>query len=150
MAFAVGSAISLIGLLIRAWAAGHIRKAEVLAVTGPYAHTRNPLYLGSFFMALGFSIAAGIWWLIALMCIFFIGIYFPVMRIESDDMRRIFRTEYDEYAENVPMLIPRFTAWRRTNVKFDFRLYLRYREYRAAIGVALGMAVLALKAIIVA
>ena len=63
---AVGVAIAAMGVLIRAWACGHLRKSSELDVSGPYAHTRNPLYLGTFMIALGFGIASGSWWLFLL------------------------------------------------------------------------------------
>lgn len=143
---AVGAAIAVIGLLIRAWASGHIRKAKTLAVTGPYAYTRNPLYVGSLLMGVGFTVSAGVWWLALLFCVLYLGIYFPVMRVEAGDIREIFGEEFDEYERNVPLFVPRFTRWKSTGGKFDFQLYLRYREYRAAIGVAAALAVLAAKA----
>ena len=68
------------------------------------------------------------------------------MRVEADDMRSIFGGEFEEYEQNVPMLIPRLSPWKRTDSGFDFQLYLRYREYRAAIGVAAAIGVLAAKA----
>lgn len=142
----VGSGVALIGLLIRAWAAGHIRKAQDLATSGPYAHTRNPLYLGTFVLGIGFTIASGVWWLALLFCALFIGIYLPVMRVEEDDMRQIFGTDFEEYALHVPLFIPRLNAWRAEDGRFDRRLYLRYREYRAAIGAAVAIAALAAKA----
>ena len=142
----VGSAIALIGILIRAWASGHIRKASELAVSGPYAYTRNPLYLGSLFLGLGFTVAAGVWWLAILFVALFLGIYLPVMRVEVEDIRRIFGSEFDEYERNVPLLVPRLTVWRQTDRKFDLSLYLRYREYRAAIGAAIAITLLGLKA----
>ncbi len=143
---AVGTLVAVIGLGVRAWASGHIRKAKELAISGPYAYTRNPLYLGSFLMGVGFTVAGGVWWLALLFSGLFLGIYLPVMRVEMDDIRRIFDGEFDEYARNVPMLIPRFTVWKRTGTKFDFQLYLQYREYRAALGVFLAIGVLAAKA----
>src|SRR4051794_28453708 len=142
----IGGGVALVGLLIRAWSSGHIRKASVLAVTGPYAFTRNPLYLGSFVMGLGFTIAAGVWWLALVFALLFLGIYLPVMRVEADDIRAIFGTDFDEYKQHVPLLVPRLTPWKKINAKFDFGLYLQYREYRAAIGVAVALAVLAAKA----
>lgn len=141
-----GGAIALVGLAIRAWASGHIRKASILAVSGPYAHTRNPLYLGSLILGLGFTVAAGVWWLALLFVALFIGIYLPVMRVEADDMRRIFGEEYEIYAENVPVLMPQLTPWKRADTGFDNQLYLQYREYRAAIGTAAALAALAAKA----
>ena len=143
---AVGTGVAFLGLFIRAWASGHIRKARELAISGPYAYTRNPLYLGTFLMGAGFTVAGGVWWLALLFSGLYIGIYLPVMRVEMDDIRTIFGSEFDEYARNVPMLIPRITVWKQTDTKFDFQLYLRYREYRAALGVLLAIGVLAAKA----
>jgi protein-S-isoprenylcysteine O-methyltransferase Ste14 len=142
----IGGGIALIGLAIRAWASGHIRKASVLAVSGPYAYTRNPLYLGSLILGVGFSVAAGVWWLAIIFSVLFIGIYLPVMRVEIEDIRRIFGDDYDEYESNVPLLIPRFTPWKNAGGKFDFQLYLQYREYRAAIGTICAVGLLAAKA----
>jgi protein-S-isoprenylcysteine O-methyltransferase Ste14 len=141
-----GAILIVVGLGIRAWAAGHIRKAEQLASTGPYAYTRNPLYLGSFVMAVGFTVAAGVWWLGLVFLVLFIGIYRPVMRVEADDMRRIFGSEFEKYERDVPLFIPRLPKTKGTDTRFDPELYLRYREYRAAMGSALAMGVLAAKA----
>ena len=143
---AVGTGVAFLGLFIRAWASGHIRKARELAISGPYAYTRNPLYLGTFLMGAGFTVAGGVWWLALLFSGLYTGIYLPVMRVEMDDIRTIFGSEFDEYARNVPMLIPRITVWKQTDTKFDFQLYLQYREYRAALGVLLAIGVLAAKA----
>ena len=143
---AIGAAIAFIGLLVRAWASGHIRKAQTLATSGPYAYTRNPLYLGSLLMAIGFTVAGGVWWLVILSTVLFLGIYLPVMRVEADDMRRIFGSEYEAYAARVPMLFPGFGRVPASTERFDFQLYLQYREYRAAIGVLTALALLAAKA----
>ncbi len=146
LSLVIGGAIAFIGVAIRAWASGHIRKASVLAVTGPYAYTRNPLYVGTFLMGAGFTAASGVWWLGLAFCVLFLGIYFPVMRVESGDIRDIFEADYDEYERNVPLFVPRLTPWRKSGGKFDFQLYLRYREYRAALGVAAALAILTVKA----
>jgi len=143
---AIGGAIAFIGVAIRAWSSGHIRKAKELAVSGPYAYTRNPLYVGSFILGVGFTVAAGVWWLALVFSALFIGIYLPVMRVEAEDIRAIFGADFDEYESNVPLFVPRLTPWRKTGVKFDFQLYLRYREYRAAIGAVIAIAVLTAKA----
>ncbi|MBX3293323.1 MAG: isoprenylcysteine carboxylmethyltransferase family protein [Acidobacteria bacterium] len=148
MTLVIGSAVAVVGLAIRAWSSGHIRKAKVLAVSGPYAFTRNPLYVGSLIMGVGFTVAAGVWWLTLLFAVLFIGIYLPVIRVEAEDMLRIFGDEYEEYADNVPMLIPRITPWKSSDVGFDFQLYFQYREYRAALGVAGAIAILAVKALV--
>lgn len=146
MTLAIGGVIALIGVAIRAWSSGHIRKAQTLAVTGPYAHTRNPLYVGSFIIGVGFTVAAGVWWLAGLFIALFLGIYLPVMRVEARDMQRIFGEEFEDYERNVPLFLPRLTAWKIGADEFDFQLYLQYREYRAAIGAGVAIAALAAKA----
>lgn len=146
---AIGGIAAVIGLLIRAWSSGHIRKNQTLAVSGPYAYTRNPLYLGSFIMGLGFTIASGVWWLAILFAVLFLGIYLPVMKAESKELTSIFGEIYRDYSIRVPLFLPRLTAYRQENsspTKFDFDLYLKYREYRAVLGVAFALCVLAAKA----
>jgi len=142
----IGSVIVLIGLAIRAWASGHIRKAKVLATSGPYGYTRNPLYVGSFILGVGFTVAAGVWWLALIFCALFIGIYLPVMRVEANDMHSIFGEEFAQYETHVPLFLPRLSIWNQTDDKFDLSLYLQYREYRAAIGAAVALTALAAKA----
>lgn len=148
----VGGALALVGVGARAWAAGHIRKNAALAVSGPYAYTRNPLYLGSFILGLGFSVASGnplLWFLFAAL---FLGIYWPVMRVEAATLAALFGDDYKAYARAVPLFAPRLTPYRTQlsgdakEVKFDAGLYLRYREYRATIGLLCAWGLLALKA----
>lgn len=143
-----GSAVALLGLFVRAWAAGHIHKFEKLAVTGPYSHTRNPLYFGSFLIAAGVVIAAGVWWLALIVGIMYLGIYYPVMRVEEGDLRSRFGSEFEEFAERVPLFFPRPTsgqAGEKPTAEFDFQLYLKHREYQGAIGVAIVIGALALR-----
>ena len=147
LTLAIGAPISLIGLAIRAWASGHLRKNDALAVTGPYAYTRNPLYLGSFIMGLGFTVAAARWWLAIPFVALFLGIYLPVMRVESGTLAQLFGKSFQEYSQAVPMFLPRLTAYRadRKAAEFDRSLYLRYREYRAALGLLAGWGLLFFK-----
>ena len=77
----IGGAVALVGVLVRGWAAGHIVKNDRLATTGPYAHTRNPLYFGSFLLACGFALAGG-WIFLLVVGVFFLVIYAPVMARE--------------------------------------------------------------------
>src|SRR5438874_4843325 len=143
-----GAAVALPGLLLRAWASGHLRKNEALATSGPYAYTRNPLYLGSFLIGLGFTIAAGQVLLVAIFLVMILGIYLPVMRVESATLAELFGKKYVRYAKEVPLLFPRLSSYRtQRGIKFDRTLYLRYREYRAAIGMVIAWALLVLKAI---
>jgi protein-S-isoprenylcysteine O-methyltransferase Ste14 len=143
----VGAMVALPGLGLRAWASGHLKKNESLATTGPYAFTRNPLYLGSLAMGLGFTIAAGRAFLVLIFIIMILGIYLPVMRVESQTLSELFGKKYQRYANEVPLFWPRFSPYRQNDVEFDSSLYLRYREYRAAVGIVIAWALLAAKAI---
>jgi protein-S-isoprenylcysteine O-methyltransferase Ste14 len=146
---AIGGGVSILGLALRGWAAGHIRKNTALATCGPYAYTRNPLYLGSFLLGLGFTIGAGRWYLGLLFAVLFLGIYFPVMRVESATLAEMFGEDYQHYARQVPLFFPRLTGRRVDEhqvTKFDRSLYLRYREYRATLGLVVAWILLAAKA----
>src|SRR6188474_304150 len=147
-ALLIGASVSVLGLALRAWAAGHIRKNAQLATSGPYAYTRNPLYLGSFIMGLGFTIASGRWWLGVLFVALFLGIYLPVMRVESATLAQLFGERFQEYARAVPVFWPRITPYRtgKARIRFEQSLYLRYREYRAALGLMVAWGLLVLKA----
>jgi protein-S-isoprenylcysteine O-methyltransferase Ste14 len=147
---AIGGVIAVMGLGLRGWASGYLRKNDELATSGPYARTRNPLYLGSFVIGLGFSVAAGRWYLGILFLALFLGIYLPVMRIESQTLAQLFGESFARYSQAVPMFLPRLTPYRdeeMRRVTFDPGLYRRYREYRAALGLIVAWAVLAFKAI---
>src|ERR1043165_8902916 len=128
----VGASVSLLGLTLRAWAAGHLRVNAQLATSGPYAFTRNPLYLGSFLLGLGFTIASGRWWLGLLFAALFLGIYLPVMRVEASHLAELFGKEFETYWQGVALFFPRITPFRPSESPmntFDGRLYLRSREY---------------------
>ncbi len=144
----VGALVAIPGLGLRAWATGHLRKNIALATTGPYAYTRNPLYLGSFLIGLGFTIAAGRWFLAAIFVAFFLGIYVPVMRVESTTLAELFGESYQKYAQAVPLFLPRLSHHDQASepAEFDATLYRRYREYRAAIGLMLAWLLLAIRA----
>lgn len=144
----IGAVISIFGLAIRAWAAGHIRKNSELTTSGPYAYTRNPLYFGSFVIGVGFTIASGRVVLALLFAALFFGIYFPVMRVEALSLAKLFGENYEAYKRAVPLFIPRLTPYRPREVhgvKFDRSLYLRYREYRAALGLVAAWGLLLIR-----
>jgi protein-S-isoprenylcysteine O-methyltransferase Ste14 len=146
----IGALIALPGLALRAWATGHLKKNEALAISGPYAYTRNPLYLGSFLIGLGFTVAAGRWILIIVFAAMMLGIYLPVMRVESETLAGLFGDKYQRYARSVPLILPRLSPYKPADIErtnFDAKLYRRYREYRASLGVVVAWAVLALKAL---
>ncbi|MEJ7809019.1 MAG: isoprenylcysteine carboxylmethyltransferase family protein [Gemmatimonadaceae bacterium] len=134
-AFLLGGCIAFAGLLVRAWAAGHIVKNNALATSGPYAHTRNPLYFGSFLIAAGFSLVAH-WSLLLLVSAFFAAVYVPVIEREHAHISSRFPDAYAEYARNVPAFVPRPRPWRADAADaggFSLDLYLRHREWRATV-----------------
>lgn len=143
LALIVGGVIALIGVLIRAWASGHITKNEKLATTGPYAHTRNPLYFGSFLIAAGFAVAAH-WSLLLLVIGFWVLIYAPTMERERANIRERFPDAYDEYSKNVPGFVPRPTPWRAaepvSDGGFSGALYMKHGEWKAGLTYVLVMA----------
>jgi protein-S-isoprenylcysteine O-methyltransferase Ste14 len=141
---AAGSGFVIAGLAVRAAAAGHIRKNRELATTGPYAYTRNPLYVGSILIAAGFALAARNVWIALAAALMFVVIYLPVIRAEESYLRSAF-AGYGEYAERVPRLLPRLTPYRSSGADspaYSPELYWRHREYNAALGSILMMAAL--------
>ncbi len=131
------------GLWLRAYASGYVKKNRELTQTGPYAFTRNPLYLGSILIAAGFATALLSWPVAATLAAMFLIIYVPVIASEERFLRSTF-PDFGEYCRRVPRLIPRLTAApapdTQTEVssgKFSLALYLRHREYNASIGAAL-------------
>lgn len=136
---ALGVIVIVPGLLVRALASGHVRKNEALATSGPYAYTRNPLYLGSLLIGIGFAVAARSWWVDIALVLMFFAIYFPVILDEEAFLRQKF-PDFDEYARRVPRMFPRLTAGTGDSASagFSLDLYLQHREYNALIG-ALAM-----------
>lgn len=133
--------LTLPGLALRAYSSGYVRKNQQLATTGPYAHTRNPLYLGSMLLAFGFAGASQNLWLILLLAALFFGIYIPTIRSEEAFLRTHF-PEFETYSRAVPRLFPRITPAApspgTSPGQFSRALYLQHREYNALIG-ALGI-----------
>jgi hypothetical protein len=139
----LGAAVGLVGLAIRAYAAGYLHKQEVLTVTGPYAYTRNPLYLGSALLALGAAMATRSWISAALLLIYFAVFYYAVMRREELELRRKHGEDFDAYARAVPLFLPRWT--RAANIgaaEFSMEQYRKNREWKAALGFLLLLAIL--------
>jgi protein-S-isoprenylcysteine O-methyltransferase Ste14 len=143
LSMAIGTPISLLGLALRAWAAGCLAKNQQLATGGPYAYTRNPLYIGTLLVAAGLSVASTSGWLALLFAAVFLLVYLPVIQNEEQHLRKIF-PEYAAYAERVPALWPRWAgngadgAEKMLN-RFQVRLYLKNQEYQAGLGFLTGM-----------
>ncbi len=137
------------GLWLRGYAAGYVKKNAELTRTGPYAYTRNPLYLGSMGIAFGFAVAAGQLWLGLLLVVMFLAIYVPTILSEETFLRGAFPA-FDEYAKRVPRLLPRLTAARFADAnagggRFSGERYLHHREYNALMGAAAIYAALMLR-----
>jgi protein-S-isoprenylcysteine O-methyltransferase Ste14 len=135
----IGLPISILGLTLRAWAAGCLAKNQQLATGGPYAYTRNPLYIGTLLVAIGLVVAARNPWLGVLFTAVFLFVYLPVIQLEEQHLRRLF-PDYATYAAEVPALIPRLTPYpRKSSNPFRASQYQRNQEYQAAIGFIAGV-----------
>lgn len=141
---AYGLPVAAIGLALRGWAAGHLAKNQALATGGPYAYTRNPLYLGTLLVAAGLTIASRSAGLGALFAGVFLGIYLPVIQLEQQHLATLF-PDYAAYAARVPALLPRLTASREPR-PFRWSLYVKNREYQAGAGFLAGLLLLLWKA----
>jgi len=140
-----GALVGIAGLLVRAYAAGYLHKQEILTMTGPYAYTRNPLYLGSALLVLGAGIAAHSWISALLLWGYFALFYFVVMRREEQELRAQHGRAFDVYARTVPLFLPRLrpvNAEIAGRAAFSYAQYKKNREYRAAIGFLVVLVVL--------
>jgi protein-S-isoprenylcysteine O-methyltransferase Ste14 len=147
-----GGAIAALGVLIRALASGHVKKNAELTMTGPYAYSRNPLYVGSIVIGAGFAVAALSWWIVLGLAVLFLAIYIPVIRSEEAFLRSQFPA-FDNYCRRVPRFIgvvhdTEVTAPNQEDHEggsFSRELYLKHREYNAALGTFAMLVVLAAK-----
>jgi protein-S-isoprenylcysteine O-methyltransferase Ste14 len=131
-ALIIGLPVSALGLLLRAWAAGHLAKNEALVVSGPYSFTRNPLYLGSLLAAMGLALAGSSALLAFLFGAVFLLVYCPVMEQEEQHLLSLFPS-YEAYAGRVPLLLPGSSPYGPVG-GFQWRLWRRNEEYRALVG----------------
>lgn len=135
------------GVWLRGYASGYVRKNAELAVAGPYAHTRNPLYLGSMLIAFGFAGASRSVWVFLLLAVLFALIYAPTIRSEEEFLRGRF-IDFNEYAKQVPRFFPRLTpapVAQGQAGRFSRDLYLQHREYNALLGAVAIYVALALR-----
>jgi protein-S-isoprenylcysteine O-methyltransferase Ste14 len=143
----IGLPVSLLGLALRAWAAGHLAKNQRLATSGPYAFTRNPLYLGTLLTAIGLAAAGHSSGLAVLFGALFLLVYLPAIELEEQHLTSILPT-YRAYAARVPLLLPRWPEGLGPD-DFSFALYKKNREYQALLGWLAGAALLAARAFLV-
>jgi protein-S-isoprenylcysteine O-methyltransferase Ste14 len=137
---AIGAAVGGIGLAIRAYAAGYLHKQALLTTTGPYAYTRNPLYFGSSFLALGAAVATRSWIAASLLLAYFAVVYSFVMHREESELLQQHGPLFTAYAAAVPLFFPRL--WVKSKMttdgpQFCWARYQKNHEYQAAIGFAL-------------
>ena len=137
-----GLPVALLGAILRAMAAGVIRKDATLTTSGPYAWTRNPLYLGSFLLGLGFAVMSGSWLAAALIVLPSFVIYPNVIDKEEAHLQRLFPDEFREYCAKVPRFFPRF---RSGQASFSLKQYLANREYQTALGFGAMLAIFIVK-----
>jgi protein-S-isoprenylcysteine O-methyltransferase Ste14 len=140
-----GLPVSVLGLVLRAWAAGHLAKNQQLATGGPYAWVRNPLYLGTLVAAAGLSVAARSYGLAFLFAAVFLLVYLPAIELEEQYLRQLFPA-FEAYAAQVWLLWPRFRR-APSEARFRWRLYIRNQEYQAPAGFLAAVAVLVWKAL---
>ncbi len=140
-----GLPVAALGLVLRAWAAGHLAKNQRLATSGPYAYVRNPLYLGTALAGAGLAIASRQALLAALFAAAFGLVYLPAIQLEEEYLRELF-PEYPAYAERVRMLWPRLAPGGSGAGRFEWRLYWKNEEYQALAGFLAGAAWLVWKA----
>jgi protein-S-isoprenylcysteine O-methyltransferase Ste14 len=141
----IGAIVIVPGLLVRTLASGYVRKNEALTTSGPYAYTRNPLYLGSLVIGVGFCIAARSWWIGGVLLVIFFAVYIPVILDEENFLRQKF-PEFEEYSQRVPRVLPR--SGRNSGGQagtFSWNLYSKHREYNALLGAGAMIAALIVK-----
>ena len=149
----LGAVLATVGIAIRAWAAGTIEKERELATTGPYAHTRNPLYVGTLLIGTGVTVGGGRWEFALLFGLFFVFVYGRTIRREVDRLAERFGERYAAYARQVPLFVPRAVPYRAIPVPgqmsahegFTLERWRKNREYEALLGVVAGFLFLAVK-----
>ncbi len=141
---AIGGAVGLAGLALRAWAAGHLAKNQQLATSGPFAYLRNPLYVGTLIVGMGFAVAGAKVAIGVMLLAFFVLFYLPVVGEEEGHLRRLFPA-YAEYERRVPKFFPRLTPVSPSSGKFNPTLYKKNEEYQALAAFVLVMGLLAVK-----
>ena len=141
---AIGGSIAFLGLMVRAWATGYLRKNDRLAVRGPYALTRNPLYFGSFLIGIGFSLAGRDLHILVIFLVCFAVLYGTAMQREIETLENLFAEQYSEYQEQVPLFFPRLRV--KPNLgDLSFGRYVKNREYQALLGFLAALTLLAVK-----
>jgi protein-S-isoprenylcysteine O-methyltransferase Ste14 len=142
LSFVLGLPFALLGEAVRLWASGHIEKTKALATGGPYAHSRNPLYLGSLLIAAGVAVASASLLVAIAVAVYFLAFYPSVMREEARFLEARFEQEYAPWAAAVPRFWPRLTPGGPRASRFDWSRVHANREWRTAAALPLVAALL--------
>jgi len=137
----IGGVLVVLGEAGRMWSSGHIDKNRELATAGPYAHTRNPLYVANLLLLAGFCIMAGHVWVTALALLAFVMIYRPVIGEEAQHMEELFGEDYRRWSADVPLFFPRLTPAAHTVGTFSWSLVFKHREHKNAVAFLTGIAI---------
>ncbi len=137
--FRWGTVLLIVGEMIRFWALGFVeKKGRKLAMSGPYAFVRNPLYVGNFFLGLGVAVIVSNWIILVLFLIGFLGIYAGTIRGEEKHLREMFGKPYEDYCKNVPSFLPRVTPYEAPEKdSFLWSRIIKHHEYITVLGIAL-------------
>jgi len=120
LALLIGLAVTSAGLALRLWACGHLKKEKELTTSGPYRHTRNPLYLGNLFIGIGVVISSYSWWAVLIFAIYFLVFYPVIILEEKGRMKKLFPNQYKPYSQKVPLFFPNFRpSWPKGPRKFS-------------------------------
>jgi len=130
------------GEMLRIWAAGHLQKEKVLTTGGPYRWMRNPLYLGSLLIALGFYLCMDSRWILLIIVAYFALFFVPVVKYEERLLNEKFPEEYPPYADAIPAFFPTIRIWQYPTTHFSFRQVMKNKEYNAILGILLAYAYL--------
>lgn len=142
---AAGLLLAAAGEAVRLWASGHIEKTRALATGGPYAHTRNPLYVGSVLLALGVAVASASPWVVLAVGAYFLAFYPSVIREEARFLSAKF-PEYAAWAAEVPVFLPRLTPGGPRESRFLLSRVRMNREWRTALAIPFLLGLLVLRA----
>ncbi|HEX5472768.1 MAG TPA: isoprenylcysteine carboxylmethyltransferase family protein [Lacipirellulaceae bacterium] len=135
----VGLVFIALGTCVRSWAAGILTKNSDLSITGPYAITRNPLYLGSFLLMIGFCTLIGTWHDFAIMLILAVLLYWPKIKNEEMHLRQKFGTRWDDYVQSTPRLLPRFLSLKNTRSEWSVAQWKRNGEHVTVLAIIGGL-----------
>jgi protein-S-isoprenylcysteine O-methyltransferase Ste14 len=138
----VGVAFIVVGQLWRIWSAGCIQKDNVLATEGPFAWSRNPLYFGSFLIAIGYALLTGLWQALLLVPMAFAVVYLQTIGMEEKKLRALFGESFERYCQRVPRLIPRPPLRMGWSLgPFSWKQLKRNREWETVAVNTLGMVI---------